>query len=412
MKILLVEPAYYTQYPPLGLLKLSTLYKAQGHEVRFVRGISLVTRFIPDEIKITSLFTWAWRPVWEAVAFYRALFPRAKISLGGIYATLMPDHAKGSGADEVKVGLDREAETLMPDYDLVPDWHRDRAASIMFSHRGCIRKCDFCAVPKLEGKPFQIHRNSQITHLVHPDHKRVILWDNNVLGESHWRGLFAELRELKVEVDFNQGLDARLVTEEVAQEIKTLNLPTIKFAYDFPGMRKGMERALHNLNRAGIVRKSHRFSHICCYVLYNYRDTPEDLFERVRDLLAWGIAAYPMRYQPLNGEQALEKNSYISPNWTIEQLNMVAMARRVIGYGGALPPYEGLQKKFLNAQNFEQAFELYDKKGVASRPKPPKTNGEGFELREFAWDLINMGKDHQFPAHALTDNSLRFWAVN
>jgi hypothetical protein len=85
MKILLVEPAYYTQYPPLGLLKLSTLHKSQGHEVQFVRGLKLVSRFHPDEIKVTSLFTWSWRPVWEAVAFYRALFPRAKLSLGGIY---------------------------------------------------------------------------------------------------------------------------------------------------------------------------------------------------------------------------------------------------------------------------------------------------------------------------------------
>jgi hypothetical protein len=410
MKILLVEPAYYTQYPPLGLLKLSTLYKAQGHEVRFQRGISLVTRFVPDEVKITSLFTWAWRPVWEAVAFYRALFPRAKISLGGIYATLMPDHAKGSGADEIKIGLDRAVEDLMPDYDLVPEWHRDRAASVMFSHRGCIRKCDFCAVPKLEGKPFQIRPNSRIAHLVHPEHKRVILWDNNVLGESHWRDLFTELRELKVEVDFNQGLDARLVTEEVAHEITTLNIPTIRFAYDFPGMQKGMKRAIQNLRAAGL--SNHRYAHICCYVLYNYRDTPQDLFERVRDLLAWGIAAYPMRYQPLSGEQALEKDSFVGEHWTIEELNMVAMARRVIGYGGALPPYEGLQKKFMNAKNFEQAFELYDKKGIASKPRARKSNGEGFELRDFAWDLINMGKDHQFPTHALADNSLRFWAVN
>ena len=45
------------------------------------------------------------------------------------------------------------------------------------------------------------------------------MWDNNVLGESHWRDLFAELKELKVEVDFNQGLDARLVTEEVAEAL-------------------------------------------------------------------------------------------------------------------------------------------------------------------------------------------------
>jgi hypothetical protein len=401
MKILLVEPAYYTQYPPLGLLKLSTLYKQEGHEVRFVRGLSLVTRFVPDEIKVTSLFTWAWRPVWEAVAFYRALFPRAKLSLGGIYATLMPDHARESGANEIFVGLDRRAEDLMPDYSLVPEWHQQRAASIMFSHRGCIRKCDFCAVPKLEGKPFQVRPNSRIAHLVHPSHKRVILWDNNVLGESHWRELFAELRELKAEVDFNQGLDARLVTEEVAAELTSLNMPTIRFAYDFPGMQKGMQRAVTNLRAAGL--SNHRFNHICCYVLYNYRDTPEDLFERVRDLLAWGIAAYPMRYQPLSGEQALEKDSFVSPNWTIEQLNMVVMARRVIGFGGALPPYQGLLRKFLDARNFQEAFELRSKKGVDSKPaySRRKSINDGFELREFAWDLINMGKDHQFPAHAI-----------
>src|SRR6267143_4767637 len=166
MRILLVEPNYYTQYPPLGLLKLSTLYKAQGHEVRFVRGLNLVTRFVPDEIKVTSLFTWAWRPVWESIAFYRALFPKAKISLGGIYASLTPEHARDAGADEVHKGLIAEAEDLMPDYDLIPEWHQDRGASIMFSHRGCIRSCSFCAVPALEGKPFQIRPTTRVRHLV------------------------------------------------------------------------------------------------------------------------------------------------------------------------------------------------------------------------------------------------------
>ena len=127
-------------------------------------------------------------------------------------------------------------------------------------------------------------------------------------------------------------------------------------AYDFPKMRKSMQRAITNLKAAGL--SSRRFGHICVYVLYNYEDTPEELFERVRDLLAWGVAAYPMRYQPLSGEHAFEKDSYISPNWSFEHLNMVAQARRVIGYGGALPPYTGLVKKFLNARNFEEAFEL------------------------------------------------------
>jgi hypothetical protein len=403
MKILLVEPAYYSQYPPLGLLKLSTLYKAQGHEVRFVKGLELVTRFVPDEIKVTSLFTWAWRPVWEAVGFYRALFPKAKISLGGIYATLMPDHARQCGVDEIFTGIDGAAEDLMPDYELVPEWHRGRAASIVFATRGCIRKCDFCAVPKLEGKPFQMRDTTRITHLVHPDHKRIIFWDNNILGESHWPDVFEELHELGLEADFNQGLDARLVSEHVAHELKKLRLPTIRMAYDFTGMRNSMRKAIINLRAAGVT--NHRMAHVNCYVLYNHRDTPEDLFERVRDLLAWGVAAYPMRYQPLNGEQALEKDSYVAPGWTAEQLDMVAAARRVIGFGGAFPPYEGLVKKFAKARDFQEAFELRARTDGKVRSGPGRTLSpdHGFELKEFAWDLINMGKDHQFPTHAISD---------
>ncbi|HEY3917359.1 MAG TPA: hypothetical protein VGL83_06185 [Stellaceae bacterium] len=402
MRVLLVEPAYYTQYPPLGLLKLSTHHKQRGDDVQFVRGIKLVTRFVPDEIKVTSLFTWAWKPVWEAVAFYRALFPKAKVSLGGIYASLTPDHAAQSGAHEVFTGLVKEVEDLPPDYGLVPEWHRDRAASIMFSSRGCIRKCNFCAVPKLEGKPSRVRNSTVIKHLVHPEHKRVILWDNNILGESDWQSVIAELKELNVEVDFNQGLDARLVNDEVAQALTGLRIPTIRLAYDYPGMFRSIERAVSAFRKAGLNNR--RFRHICSYALYNFSDTPEDLFRRVKHLLALGVAVYPMRYQPLSGEGAFEKDTFIGENWTLEQLNMVQTARRVIGYGGAFPPYEGLVKKFDKARNFEEAFSLYSDKGRTSQKKKVKSIGDGFELKEFAWDLINMGKDHQFPAHALSGN--------
>lgn len=404
MKILLVEPNYYTQYPPLGLLKLSSLYKLQGHEIQFVRGLVLVTRFVPDEIKVTSLFTWAWKPVWEAIAFYRALFPKAKISLGGIYASLTPDHAKHAGADELVTGLIKEAEDLLPDYSLVPEWHKKQASSILFSYRGCIRKCGFCAVPKLEGKPFKARPTTHIRHLVHPNHRRVILWDNNILGESHWKDAVQELKEMGVEVDFNQGLDARLVTEEVAFELKQLRIPVIRFAYDFISMREKVKNAILRLREAGM--KDSRIRQISSYVLYNYKDTPNDLFERVRDLLAWGVAAYPMRYQPLDGDYAFEKDSYVAPSWTVEELEMVAAARRVIGFGGAFPPYEGLLKKFLKARNFYEAFELRSTvKRDDSTPikKKIKSPYDGFELKEFAWDLVNMGRDHQFPIHNLNE---------
>ena len=62
-----------------------------------------------------------------------------------------------------------------------------------------------------------------------------------------------------------------------------------------------------------------------------------------------------MRYEPL---EPRAKNTYISSNWTAEQLEMIADARRVIGYGGAFPPYAGLKAKISRAKNFMEAFEL------------------------------------------------------
>src|SRR5205807_10430603 len=132
--------------------------KLQGDTVEFIRGTSGL-RFVrkePKRVYVTSLWTWAWRPVKAAVDMSRVCFLGSEIWLGGIYASLIPDHAKTLGADLVVSGLKPEIEDILPDYGLVPDWNQKEKASILFTHRGCIRTCEFCAVPKLEGKPFQV----------------------------------------------------------------------------------------------------------------------------------------------------------------------------------------------------------------------------------------------------------------
>jgi len=52
-----------------------------------------------------------------------------------------------------------------------------------------------------------------IKHLIYPEYKKIIFWDNNILASPYWENIFQELEELKLEVDFNQGLDARLLNE-------------------------------------------------------------------------------------------------------------------------------------------------------------------------------------------------------
>jgi hypothetical protein len=296
------------------------------------------------------------------------MYPTAEVRLGGIYASLLPEHAKLSGADYVHVGLVYEAENLQPAYDLVPKWK----ASILFASRGCIRRCGFCSVPKLEGRPHAL--KSVIRDQIYPGHNRVILWDNNILGNTNWPEVFDELAEIGLDVDFNQGLDARCVTEDVADKVAKLKMSVVRLAYDFHGIGPYVKKAIDLIALKGVRRRD-----IVVYVLFNYTDDYEDFFERIRDLLSWGVVAYPMRYEPLT---SLEKNMWVSPHWDTKRLEMVADARRVLGYSGAFPPYEALVDKFRRAKKFDEAFTL--------RPVAPK-----LPIVELPKGLLEQGVDHQ-----------------
>lgn len=369
MHILLVEPNYYSRFPPYPLLKLSAHHKKLGDTTELVRG-EVIPRRKPNLVYITSLFTYAWIPVHNAVKFYKKLYPKTKIILGGIYASIMPEHAIKSGADEIFEGRKEEVENenLMPDYSLIPEWN----GSIVFTMRGCKFSCNFCAVPKLEGKPKDFKKS--VKSLIYPKHTKVIFWDNNFFVSPHWQDILEELRELKIEVDFNQGLDSRLITDKVAKNLKQLKIKLIRLAYDTKSRRKYIERAIKILSENGIDTRSK----VIVYTLYNFEDTPQDFFERIKDLLEWRTSSYPMRFQSLN---SLKKNEYISKNWSKEELEMVARSRRVLGYSGALPPYDGLVKKFQKAKNFQEAFSLRDSSKESKWNK--KVRWVGLDWRKF-----------------------------
>ena len=350
MHILLVWPKYYTTYPPLGLLKLSSWRKSLGDTTELVRPPQPASR-PPDLIYITSLFSYSWKPVHKAVRCYRKLYPSARIELGGIYASLMPEHAATSGANHVHIGLVPEAEAFLPDYDILssvlPGWN----SSLVFSSRGCIRRCPFCAVPTLEPRFTAL---PSIEHLVVPEHKQIVLWDNNFLASPYAENIIRELQRLSREVDFNQGLDARLMTPQIAKKLRSLNIPLLRLAYDRTVYREQIRQAIAYLIEAGFKPRK-----IIVYVMHNFQDTPDDFYRRVRDLLEWGVVAYPMRYEPLD---SLRKGQFVERGWTAEELEMVAQARRVLGTHGAFPPYEGLVQKFIRATGFTEAFALRPRK--------------------------------------------------
>jgi len=349
--VVLVEPKYRTRFPPLGLLKLSAYHKMKGDTTELIRWSSgkKYPKVAPDLIYVTSLYTWAWREVHEAIGYYKTWFSEVPIWLGGLYASLKPKNAELSGADHIHFGLFEEAENILPDYSLVPNWD----GSIIFSSRGCPHKCGFCSVWRLEGKICNVKYS--IKTFIWPNHTRVIFFDNNILASPGWRDIFTELLDLNLNVDFNQGLDARFVTTKVAEFISRMKIDIIRLAYDHHGMRTYVKKAIEELRSHGIKGRK-----IMVYALFNYTDSPEGFLERVKDVLHWGAVCYPMCYTPF---YANEKNTYMGPKWDKNKIELVQKARRVIGGrsgvgSGVFTPFQALIDKFDNAQSFDEAFSL------------------------------------------------------
>ena len=112
MNILLVEPNFpipaksknHCNFLPIGLLKIAAYHRKQGDKAELHRG-NYQAKSYPNEIKVTSLFTYWSAHVWDSVSFYRKLYPKAHIEVGGIYASLMPEHAKQSDAMTCRLGF-------------------------------------------------------------------------------------------------------------------------------------------------------------------------------------------------------------------------------------------------------------------------------------------------------------------
>jgi len=296
------------QYPPVGLMKLSSWLKYNYVSTELAVGYTYPVE-TPDYILIPTGFTWDWLEAWDAVAFFHKAFPKARIILGGIYASLMPEHAKKSGADYVHVGLFDEAEGFPPDYSL--DEGGDR--SYAFASRGCINKCEYCPVKDIEGK--YRSRNS-IAAQLDLRRPRVQMMDNNFIANPELDTLTREMSQLDKLYDINSGFDCMLITEENIEYVKRLRLHSINMAFDKLWQEKHLDRCYEIFENAGFHP-----SQISIFMLYNYEDTFEDFWYRLKTILIkWHWNCFPMKFQPLD---TLYRDSYVGPNWSRSLLELI-----------------------------------------------------------------------------------------
>ncbi len=326
-RVLLIEPAYKAKYPPLGLMKISTFHKQRGDEVVFYKGTNAALRDQKwDVIYITTVFTYQWNITIKTVKFYQRNKANGNIKVGGILASLLFNNVKEETGITPHFGLWQKVDRLAPDYKLF-DGRYDyftNDVSIGYMTRGCIHDCSFCAVPKLEPGyvPF-IPLGKQIN----PNKKDLLLLDNNVLASSEFPRIIKEIKRYgfykgaKFEgrlryIDFNQGVEARLLTEEKMRLLSEIAIKPLRMAFDDIKLKRLYIDKIHLAHKYGI-------KHLSNFVLFNYNDTPEDFYERLRinielnEELGLSIFSFPMRFIPLDAKDRKYVNT---PNWTARQL--------------------------------------------------------------------------------------------
>ena len=309
MKILLLESDYTTKFAPLGLMRISSMHKAKGDEIKYIKGIKNI-RFKPDKIYLTTLFTYQYKEVIRTLRFYKKKYPNVDFLVGGILASTRPDLFKDEGV-KVHIGLLPEAEKYPPDYSLFPDINY----SLSFMSKGCVNKCGYCLIPKFEGKLW--HRDNWLQD-INLKFKKIIFMDNNwlALNKDVWLEDVKKLRELKKqginEIDINQSVDCRYFNEEKAKELRGLPIRPIRFSFDHLGQDKKLQNAIK-------LAKKYKFSEVRVDVLYNWMDTPEDFYYRLKEICKLGASAIPMKYAPLDKID----RTYLGKHWTEKERGSV-----------------------------------------------------------------------------------------
>lgn len=181
----------------------------------------------------------------------------------------------GGSGFSLKIELPKEIDKIKPHLNLG------------FTTRGCIRHCKFCIVPQKEGR---IKIVGDLLDLWDGKSKDIVLLDNNILAlPKHFKLICKQARENKIRLDFNQGLDCRLLNQDTVNELKSIRHKELHFAFDDLDYFDDVDKAITLLQKNGINR--------CTWLMLTGFNTTfeEDLF-RANYLRSRNQVAYVMRY--------------------------------------------------------------------------------------------------------------------
>lgn len=377
-----------------------------------------------DRVCISTLFTFYWKITIETIEFAKTIVKdRKQIFVGGVLATVLAEEVETETGIKPHKGLLNKQGDLDKNNDIIIDElpldysileeidykYPEKDAYYGYMTRGCIRKCSFCAVWKIEPK-FQnyvsLKEKISITKSQFGDQRNLLLLDNNVLASKQFSKIIEEIKDsgfykgakysepnfldisiknlksgfnenayinksfelyhyllnklkgnkqqefynllneyellninsatkdnilivyLKVKelfeqhrnktsklryVDFNQGVDARLLTEEKMKLLSEIPIKPLRIAFDSMLYKDVYVDAIN-------LAAKHNIKNLSNYLLYNEKDKPEELYERLKiniqlsEELNINIYSFPMKFHPINGEKHLNRD-YLGEHW-------------------------------------------------------------------------------------------------
>ena len=263
-------------FPNLPLMKLSAWHKQNGDSVEWYQPLFSGHM---DRVYVSKVFSFT--------PDYEYYIDADEVINGGSGYCIELVNGKEIYHAECDRKLPPQIEHIYPDYSLYPELTKDTAYGFM--SRGCPRGCNFCHVAAKEGrKSYKVADLSEFWN----GQKNIVLLDPNTIACSDWIDILQQLIDSEAWVDFSQGVDIRLMTEEKAEMIKRIKIKNIHFAWD------------RYEDKDKIVPKFKMFSELTgwdrrkmtVYVLTNFDTTIGQDLDRIYTLRELGYWPYVMIY--------------------------------------------------------------------------------------------------------------------
>ena len=265
-------------YPNLPLMKISAWHKAQGDHVEWY---SPMFSGHMDKVYMSKVFSFT--------PDYEYFVDADEIEKGGSGYCIEIEDGKEVFHQERDRNLPDEIEHIYPDYSLYPEHTKDTAYG--FLTRGCPRGCGFCHVASKEGRCS--HKVADLSEFWRGQ-KNIVLQDPNILACADHMSLLQQLVDSRARVNFNQGIDIRLVNDKNIELLKQIRLDSIHFAFDRWQDRDVIEPKLKMFaEKTGYHRNKGK---VMVYILCNYDTTLEQDLYRIQLCRELKFAPYPMIY--------------------------------------------------------------------------------------------------------------------